>query len=212
MGQARACLFGSPCLGATPRPRDHLRHANMRMLERELPQSQGVGDDRYRVESHHGLAAIGLKSSSNTGLSTPAATGRPSAVSMKAKKRCCRMFRIAARLSLQARMMPRSKRCSHGCSQRRSDNRCACSSKTSTGRWRSSSSRSVGRWPRHAKAQWSFAQGDRTLQVSGQKFLHNALEAGRVVQEDVVVGVRNLGQLEGGALRLSLGDELRRDA
>ena len=48
--------------------------------------------------------------------------------------------------------------------------------------------------------------------MSGQKFLHNPLEAARVVQKDMVVGVRNLSQFEGRTLCLGLSDELRRDA
>jgi hypothetical protein len=50
-----------------------------------------------------------------------------------------------------------------------------------------------------------------SLKVSGQKFLHNPLEAERVVQKDMVVGVRNLGQFEGRTLGLGFNHELRRN-
>ena len=39
------------------------------------------------------LAKMGLRSRPKTGYSTPAATGTPTALSMKAKKRFCRMLR-----------------------------------------------------------------------------------------------------------------------
>jgi hypothetical protein len=50
-----------------------------------------------------------------------------------------------------------------------------------------------------------------SLKVSGQKFLHDLLKAARIVQKDMVVGVRNLGQFEGRTLCLGFSDELRRD-